>query len=83
MIIIYKFVHSQGTNKTMDKSKEKRNSYNPQVIKEISLKYGVTPRYVRMCINEDRTGIFPYKVLKEYEAIEKRLAETLTTAINE
>ena len=81
MIIINTFVQTKGTNKAMNKNKEKRNSYNFKVIDELSSKYDVTGRYVRMCINGDRKGIFPEKILQEYKTIDKQLTETLSIAI--
>jgi len=67
----------------MNKSKEKRNKYNHQVINELALKHGITIRYVRMCLCGDRKSLFSDKIVKEYKAIDHKLKETLTHALNQ
>ena len=66
----------------MDKSKQKRKSYNTVVIKKIAEKYSVTPRYVRQCITGDRTGIFPDKMKSEYKTVSAEIEKTLNETIN-
>lgn len=66
----------------MSKSKQKRNTYNTDVIKKIAEKYSVTPRYVRQSITGDRKGVFPDKMKKEYKATCVNVEKALNT-INE
>lgn len=64
----------------MNKSTQKRNTYNTALIKKIADKYDVTTRYVRQSLTGDRTGIFPDKMKSEYKSasieLEKANAET-------
>lgn len=67
----------------MNKSTQKRNSYNTSVIKKIAEKYSVTPRYVRQCITGDRQGIFPDKLKSEYRTVSVDIEKTLNDKINQ
>lgn len=67
----------------MNKNKQKRNTYNHQVINELSMKYAVTPRYIRMCLSGDRKGLFPDKIINEYKGIDKRVKDLLIVALHQ
>lgn len=51
--------------------------YNQQTIQFLREKYGFKPNYIRASIRGDRKGIIPTKIKKEYERIEKQVAETI------
>lgn len=51
--------------------------YNTVVVKALASKYEVTPRYIRYCLNGDRTPIYADQLKVEYhkklEQMEKAL----------
>jgi hypothetical protein len=65
----------------MNKSTQKRNSYNSVAIEQVALKYGVTARYVRSALKGDRTGIIPDRLIQDYKTLSKELDSRLDTAI--
>lgn len=66
----------------MNKTTQKRNRYNTDVIKKISEKYSVTRRYIQQCLLGDRTGIFPDKVKQEYNTLKSQVEEVLNNSLN-
>lgn len=54
-----------------------KKSYNTRVVKALACKYTVTPRYIRYCLNGDRTPVYADELIAEYnkklEQIEKAL----------
>lgn len=61
----------------MNKSTQKRKTYNTAAIKMIAEKYDVTPRYIRQSITGDRKGIFPDKLKAEYKMAAAEVEKTL------
>lgn len=61
----------------MDKSTQKRNSYNSIAIEQVADKYGVTPRYVRSSLKGDRKGIIPDRLIAEYKTLDREMKKTL------
>ncbi len=55
----------------MDKSKQKRATYNQDFILALKDKYGFTESYVRKSISGDRTGFAPLKIKEDYDALVK------------
>jgi hypothetical protein len=51
--------------------------YNTGVVKALACKYEVTPRYIRYCLNGDRTPVYADELKAEYnkkvEQVEKAL----------
>ena len=54
-----------------------KKTYNTAVVKVLACKYKVTPRYIRYCLNGDRTPIYADELIAEYnqklEQVEKAL----------
>jgi hypothetical protein len=54
-----------------------QKTYNSGVVKALSCKYKVTPRYIRYCLNGDRTPIYADELIAEYykklEQVERAL----------
>ena len=54
-----------------------KKSYNTGVVKALACKYKVTPRYIRYCLNGERTPIYVDELIIEYqkklEQVEKAL----------
>ncbi|MDV4024215.1 hypothetical protein CMT52_07680 [Elizabethkingia anophelis] len=67
----------------IDKSTQKRNSYNSVAIEQVAKKYGVTPRYVRSSLKGDRKGIIPDRLIADYKALDSELKSTLETFKNQ
>ena len=55
----------------MDKTKQKRKTYNTGILNVLSEKFGYTEDYIRKSLRGDRTGIMPDKLKKEYKILEK------------
>ena len=43
-----------------------KKTYNTEVVKVLACKYKVTPRYIRYCLNGDRTPIYADELIAEY-----------------
>lgn len=54
---------NKGTKKT------EKFDYNPQIIKLLVEKYGMTSYYIRQCAAGRRDGITPDKIKKEYRQL--------------
>jgi len=54
-----------------------KKTYNTGVVNALAVKYKVTPRYIRYCINGDRTPVYADELIAEYqkklEQVEKAL----------
>lgn len=54
-----------------------KKTYNTVVVKALAFKYNVTPRYIRYCLNGDRTPAYADELIAEYsrkmEQVEKAL----------
>lgn len=54
-----------------------KKTFNSGVVKALAYKYKVTPRYIRYCLNGDRTPIYADELIAEYtkklEQVEKAL----------
>jgi len=54
-----------------------KKTYNTELVKALACKYKVTPRYIRYCLNGDRTPIYVDELITEYqkklEQVEKAL----------
>jgi hypothetical protein len=62
----------------MDKSNEKSNeNWNTSAIKALADKYGFSKRYIKQCINGDRTPIFADRIKAEYIALKTELDNLL------
>lgn len=43
-----------------------KKTYNTGVVKALACKYKVTPRYIRYCLNGDRTPVYADDLISEY-----------------
>ena len=54
-----------------------KKSFNTGVVKALACKYKVTPRYIRYCLNGDRTPVYADELIADYhkklEQVEKAL----------
>jgi hypothetical protein len=51
-----------------DKPTKKRNTYNEAILTALATKYGYSVDYIRKCLRNDRTGIMPDQIKKDYQA---------------
>lgn len=63
----------------MNKPKQKKNNYNPDILNELVKQFGFSIDYIRKCLRKDREGIMPDKVIALY----KKLDTTSKKAIKE
>ena len=61
----------------MNKTNQKRANYNTQAVEKTAEYFNYTPRYVRMCIKGDATGIMPDAVVKKYREFVKRIEKAI------
>ncbi len=66
----------------MDKTKQKRKTYNTEILIVLSEKFGYSEDYIRKSLRGDRTGIMPDKIKKEYKLLEKSAADIKIEAQN-
>lgn len=71
------FVPIKGAKKAMDKSNQKRNSYNTQVVNHLSGKHGFTKRFIRQCLGGERLSLTAHTICKEYKELTKKVLEAL------
>ncbi|WP_159284243.1 hypothetical protein [Tenacibaculum maritimum] len=61
----------------MDKSKNKRQSFNSQVVNNLSKKHGLTAYYIRQCLKKERNSITSDTIRKEYNQLVKQVENIL------
>jgi hypothetical protein len=62
----------------MDKSNKKSNEeWNTNAINALATKYNFSKRYIKQCINGDRTPIFADRIKAEYTALKEQLDDLL------
>lgn len=61
----------------MDKSNQKRNSYNTMVITQLSKQHGLTKRFIRQCLSGDRVSLTAETICKEYKYLVKKVEAAL------
>jgi len=61
----------------MNKSTNKRNNYNIQVVERLSKKYDVTKRFVTMALRGDRNSETAGHIKKDYKRLVKRVESAL------
>lgn len=61
----------------MNKTKQKRANYNTQAVNKTAEYFDYTPRYVRMCVRADVSGIMPDAVVKKYREFVKRIEQAI------
>lgn len=57
--------------------KNKRYTYNQQIIKALVDKHGFTPFFIRQCLSGHRNSITADKIRVDYKMLEKELKETI------
>jgi hypothetical protein len=72
---LFIFVPYEKTNKTMRKNMTKRSYYNTGILIALNKKHGYSIDYIRKSLRNDRTGIIPDVLKKEYKALEKEAVE--------
>lgn len=80
--ILYVFVPTNDTNKTMNKNTNKKHKYNQSIIKELVSVYGVSCSAVRKAINGDRTSATAEAIKKDYYKAEKALKDVTKAVLN-
>ena len=66
----------------MDKSKQKRPTYNQDFILALKNKYGFTESYIRKSINGDRVGVAPIKIKEDYDNLVKQSKVNINQQMN-
>ncbi len=61
----------------MSENTQKRRNYNTQVVKRLAEKYGLTERFIRLSLREERTSETAMTLKKEYKKLVKKVEETL------
>ncbi|HIB37603.1 MAG TPA: hypothetical protein EYO36_08595 [Mesonia sp.] len=67
----------------MNKSNQKRKSYNTSVLNKVAEKYGVTATYVRASIRGDKKGVMPDLLKKDYKSMCKAVDDVLEQKLKE
>ena len=69
----------------MDKGTKKTEkfTYNPQIIKMLVEKYGMTAYYIKQCAAGRRDGIIPDKVKKEYRTLAAAASNAVKSKITQ
>lgn len=63
----------------MDKSKQKEPIiWNTNVLNALAEKYSFSKRYIKMCINDERTPTFADRIKAEY----KKMCKDVTNILN-
>lgn len=57
--------------------KNKRYSYNQEIIKTLSDKHGFTTYFIRQCLSGHRDSITADKIKADYKQLERQLNETI------
>lgn len=68
---------NKGTKKT------KKFDYNPQIIKKLVEKYGMTSYYIKQCAAGRRNGVVPDKIKKEYKLLANSASQAIESKINQ
>ncbi|HCM34157.1 hypothetical protein [Chryseobacterium sp.] len=55
----------------MDKPTKKRQSYNTEIIKVLAEEFEVSTRFVRMCINQEKTSYTAENIRKKYNKMNR------------
>lgn len=55
--------------------------YNTEILKALSKKYGYSSDYIRKCLRNDRNGIMPDAIRKDYKLIESGLEKSIKETI--
>lgn len=61
----------------MDKTTQKKSSYNTVILNVVAKKYGYSIDYIRKCLRGDRTGLMPDELSKEYKSLEKEALKAI------
>lgn len=61
----------------MNKSIEKKDTLNPEVINALAKKYGFSPRYIKMIVLNERTPVFQDRIIAEYREMSKKITDIL------
>lgn len=59
----------------MDKTTQKRQTYNTGILQVLAKKFGYSVDYIRKSLRGDRVGVMPDKIKKEYKTLESKAAE--------
>lgn len=54
-----------------------KKTYNTEVVKALACKYQVTPRYIRYCLNGDRTPVYADELIADYQKKQEQLEKIL------
>lgn len=73
----------KGTNKTMNKSKQKRNNYNHIAVNKTAEVFGFSARYVRACLKGDRKGVMADNVIKQYKVFVLEIKKAVNNVVNQ
>ncbi|GGB82655.1 hypothetical protein GCM10007424_23360 [Flavobacterium suaedae] len=64
------------------KPTKKRNNYNEDILNSLAKKFGYSVDYIRKCLRDDRKGIMPDVIKKEYKYLENIAKKAVETKIN-
>lgn len=66
----------------MDKTTQKKTSYNTVILNVLSNKYGYSIDYIRKSLRGDRVGVMPDELRKEYKALENEATKAIEQKAN-
>lgn len=64
------------------KPTKKRNNYNEEILNELAIKYAYSVDYIRKCLRDDRTGVMPDIIKKEYKEADQAVKKAIQSKIN-
>lgn len=67
----------------MNGAMKKRSSYNPDIIKVIVDRFGVSVNYIQKSLRGDRTGAIPEKIVKAYREMDRESKMSIYKKSNE
>ncbi|OBW40841.1 hypothetical protein AB670_02792 [Chryseobacterium sp. MOF25P] len=67
----------------MNKTTQKKTSYNTVILSVLANKYGFSIDYIRKCLRGDRTGLMPDELKKEYNSLEKIAKDAIEIQANQ
>lgn len=75
------FVLYKRQNMNTGKRTKKRNNYNEEILTSLAEKYGFSVDYIRKCLRDDRKGVMPDIVKKEYKELESASSKAIQSNI--
>lgn len=68
---------------TMNKTKQKKQSYNDTIIVGLVERYGFQRQYIVKCIRGERVGRIPIQIQEEYKKLNTEANQVIKSKLNE